>query len=109
MEADGDTLGDGRHGSTGCGPRPIVAAEVSRYGRYFQYYCAVRPGITGLWQVSGRSDLSWEDSVRLDLFYVENWSVGFDLAIPVGVFTNSLPRLHFGQERIRKMPPEPKK
>jgi lipopolysaccharide/colanic/teichoic acid biosynthesis glycosyltransferase len=42
---------------------------------------AVRPGMTGLWQVSGRSDLSWEDSVRLDLYYVDNWSLVQDLAI----------------------------
>jgi lipopolysaccharide/colanic/teichoic acid biosynthesis glycosyltransferase len=41
----------------------------------------VKPGITGLWQVSGRSDLSWEDSVRLDLYYVENWSLTGDLVI----------------------------
>jgi lipopolysaccharide/colanic/teichoic acid biosynthesis glycosyltransferase len=41
----------------------------------------VRPGMTGLWQVSGRSDLSWEDSVRLDLYYVDNWSIVQDLAI----------------------------
>ena len=44
-------------------------------------YATVRPGITGLWQVSGRSDLSWEESVRLDLYYVENWSVTGDLLI----------------------------
>ena len=43
----------------------------------------MRPGITGLWQVSGRSDLSWEDSVRLDLFYVENWSMIADALIAV--------------------------
>jgi lipopolysaccharide/colanic/teichoic acid biosynthesis glycosyltransferase len=43
----------------------------------------VRPGITGLWQISGRSDLSWEDSVRLDLSYVENWSMLTDLAISI--------------------------
>jgi len=41
----------------------------------------VRPGITGLWQVSGRSDLSWDDAVRLDLYYVDNWSLAFDLSI----------------------------
>jgi lipopolysaccharide/colanic/teichoic acid biosynthesis glycosyltransferase len=41
----------------------------------------VRPGITGLWQVSGRSDLSWDDAVRLDLYYVDNWSLTFDLLI----------------------------
>jgi Undecaprenyl-phosphate galactose phosphotransferase WbaP len=62
------------------GPRPIVQAEVIRYGRAYQrYYCAVRPGITGLWQVSGRSDLSWDESVRLDLYYVDNWSLVLDL------------------------------
>ena len=41
----------------------------------------VRPGVTGLWQVSGRSDLSWEDTVRLDLYYVDNWSIIQDLSI----------------------------
>jgi lipopolysaccharide/colanic/teichoic acid biosynthesis glycosyltransferase len=43
----------------------------------------VKPGMTGLWQVSGRSDLSWDEAVRLDLYYVENWSLGFDVAIIV--------------------------
>jgi lipopolysaccharide/colanic/teichoic acid biosynthesis glycosyltransferase len=43
----------------------------------------VKPGITGLWQISGRSDLSWEDSVRLDMFYVENWSMMADIVIAV--------------------------
>jgi lipopolysaccharide/colanic/teichoic acid biosynthesis glycosyltransferase len=41
----------------------------------------VRPGLTGLWQVSGRSELSWDDAVRLDLYYVENWSLGLDISI----------------------------
>jgi lipopolysaccharide/colanic/teichoic acid biosynthesis glycosyltransferase len=41
----------------------------------------VKPGMTGLWQVSGRSDLSWDEAVRLDLYYVENWTLGFDIAI----------------------------
>jgi len=63
------------------GPRPIVNAEVVRYGRRFQDYCRVRPGITGLWQVSGRSDLSWDESVRIDVRYVENWSLSFDFMI----------------------------
>lgn len=65
------------------GPRPPLANEVKSYDDYAKRRLLVRPGITGLWQVSGRSDLSWEDSVRLDLFYVENWSMIADLLIAV--------------------------
>ncbi|MEW5811276.1 MAG: sugar transferase [Actinomycetota bacterium] len=65
------------------GPRPPLAKEVKSYDDYAKRRLLVRPGITGLWQVSGRSDLSWEDSVRLDLFYVENWSMIADLIIAV--------------------------
>ena len=65
------------------GPRPPLASEVKSYDDYAKRRLLVRPGITGLWQVSGRSDLSWEDSVRLDLFYVENWSMISDLIIAV--------------------------
>jgi exopolysaccharide biosynthesis polyprenyl glycosylphosphotransferase len=63
------------------GPRPPLAREVASYDHDVMRRLLVRPGITGLWQVSGRSDLSWEDSVRLDLFYVENWSMMADLLI----------------------------
>ncbi len=63
------------------GPRPPLATEVALYDDDTMRRLLVRPGITGLWQVSGRSDLSWEDSVRLDLFYVENWSMMADLLI----------------------------
>lgn len=63
------------------GPRPPLAREVKSYDDYAKRRLLVRPGITGLWQVSGRSDLSWEDSVRLDMFYVENWSMISDLLI----------------------------
>ena len=65
------------------GPRPVVAAELVQYygSEGTAAYEAVRPGITGLWQVSGRSNLSWDESVRLDLRYVENWSVLNDLMI----------------------------
>ena len=63
------------------GPRPPLASEVALYDDDTMRRMLVRPGITGLWQVSGRSDLSWEDSVRLDLFYVENWSMMADLLI----------------------------
>jgi exopolysaccharide biosynthesis polyprenyl glycosylphosphotransferase len=63
------------------GPRPALPGEVERYDHDPRRRLAVRPGLTGLWQVSGRSDLSWEQSVRLDLFYVDNWSLGLDLSI----------------------------
>ena len=63
------------------GPRPPLPAEVATYSRDAQRKLLVRPGLTGLWQVSGRSDLSWEESVRLDLRYVENWSLAFDALI----------------------------
>ena len=66
------------------GPRPPLRREVDRYDGQARRRLLVRPGITGLWQISGRSDLSWEDSVRLDLSYVENWSMIADLAIAVG-------------------------
>jgi exopolysaccharide biosynthesis polyprenyl glycosylphosphotransferase len=63
------------------GPRPPLGTEVEAYDDLVRRRLLVRPGITGLWQVSGRSDLSWEDSVRLDLSYVENWSMVGDLVI----------------------------
>jgi len=63
------------------GPRPPLLREVRQYEQRDQRRLLVKPGITGLWQVSGRSDLSWEDSVRLDLYYVENWSLTGDLVI----------------------------
>jgi len=63
------------------GPRPPLADEVALYEEWQLDRLEVRPGITGLWQVSGRSELSFEDYVRLDLFYVENWSIAYDLFI----------------------------
>jgi exopolysaccharide biosynthesis polyprenyl glycosylphosphotransferase len=63
------------------GPRPAMPGEVARYADHVRRRLVVKPGLTGLWQVSGRSDLSWEDSVRLDLRYVENWSFALDLQI----------------------------
>lgn len=65
------------------GPRPALPREVNGYDGDAHRRLAVRPGITGLWQVSGRSDLSWDDTVRLDLFYVDNWSFMQDLLILV--------------------------
>jgi exopolysaccharide biosynthesis polyprenyl glycosylphosphotransferase len=63
------------------GPRPPLESEVNQYDSHVHRRFLVKPGITGLWQVSGRSNLSWEDTVRLDLFYVENWSITGDLHI----------------------------
>ena len=63
------------------GPRPIVAAEVEKYGEFFEFYCRVKPGVTGLWQVSGRSKLTYDARVRLDCDYVECWSLLRDLRI----------------------------
>lgn len=63
------------------GPRPIVEEEVALYDRFFPYYTQCRPGITGLWQVSGRSDLDYQRRVALDCAYVTTWSVSKDLAI----------------------------
>ena len=63
------------------GPRPPLEKEVSEYENHVHRRFLVKPGITGLWQVSGRSNLSWEDTVRLDLYYVENWSLTGDIAI----------------------------
>jgi exopolysaccharide biosynthesis polyprenyl glycosylphosphotransferase len=63
------------------GPRPPLPNEVARYPADMRRRLVVKPGITGLWQVSGRSDLSWEESIRLDLNYVENWSLSLDIVI----------------------------
>ncbi|MEH0936370.1 sugar transferase [Micromonospora psammae] len=63
------------------GPRPPLPTEVARYDGDVARRLLVKPGMTGLWQVSGRSDLSWEDGIRLDLYYVENWSLAADLTI----------------------------
>jgi exopolysaccharide biosynthesis polyprenyl glycosylphosphotransferase len=63
------------------GPRPALPTEVARYHDHMRRRLVVKPGITGLWQVNGRSDLSWADAVRLDLRYVENWSLMLDLQV----------------------------
>ncbi|MGF1664209.1 MAG: sugar transferase [Kineosporiaceae bacterium] len=65
------------------GPRPALPREVAAYDDVTRRRLLVRPGITGLWQIHGRSDLSWEETRRLDVRYVENWSLGFDLSILV--------------------------
>lgn len=63
------------------GPRPPLPQEVEKYDKFAHRRLLIKPGITGLWQVSGRSDLSWDDSIKLDLYYVENWSMIQDLMI----------------------------
>ena len=68
------------------GPRPIVQKEVSQYKNAYNLYLQVQPGITGLWQVSGRNDLSYAERVRLDEYYVRNWSIWLDIYILVKTF-----------------------
>ncbi len=65
------------------GPRPIVETEIVRYGDSFKQYCAVRPGLTGLWQVTGRSDTSYDARVAMDVEYAENWTVMSDIGIMI--------------------------
>jgi Undecaprenyl-phosphate galactose phosphotransferase WbaP len=63
------------------GPRPIVDAEIAKYSDFYRLYQTVRPGITGLWQISGRSDTSYAERVELDAHYVGNWSLWLDMRI----------------------------
>ena len=63
------------------GPRPPLQSEVALYPSDMRRRLVVKPGMTGLWQVSGRSDLPWDEVMRLDLRYVENWSLSYDLVI----------------------------
>ncbi len=63
------------------GPRPIVSAEIPKYGRFFRDYCSVKPGLTGLWQVSGRNDVTYDERVRMDSDYAHRASFMFDLKI----------------------------
>jgi Undecaprenyl-phosphate galactose phosphotransferase WbaP len=63
------------------GPRPIVEEEIKRYQKAFRLYEKVRPGITGLWQISGRNNTSYDERVDLDTYYVRNWSLWFDIYI----------------------------
>jgi exopolysaccharide biosynthesis polyprenyl glycosylphosphotransferase len=63
------------------GPRPIIPAELERYGSHGASFLALKPGITGLWQISGRNEISYEDRVKLDIYYVEHWSLILDMKI----------------------------
>ena len=68
------------------GPRPIVMEEIDRYEDSFREYSMVLPGITGMWQVSGRSDTTYEERVEMDTWYVRNWSIWIDLMYLVKTF-----------------------
>lgn len=70
------------------GPRPIVAAEVEKYGEFFADYCSVKPGLTGLWQVSGRSKVTYAERVQLDRRYAREWSFAGDLRILLRTLTS---------------------
>lgn len=74
------------------GPRPIVQAEVEKYGEYIQDFYLVPPGITGVWQVSGRSDTTYDERVQMDSWYVHNWSVWIDIVYLVKTVTAVLQR-----------------
>lgn len=63
------------------GPRPIVEREIEKYGEYSKYILKVPPGLTGLWQVSGRSDVSYNDRIQLDMYYINNWTFMLDMTI----------------------------
>lgn len=63
------------------GPRPIVESELDRYGELGGKFLAIKPGLTGLWQVSGRNDIGYKERVELDIYYVENWSLWLDITI----------------------------
>ncbi|WP_019201437.1 sugar transferase [Tsukamurella sp. 1534] len=72
------------------GPRPALAHEVDQYPAVMRRRLLVKPGVTGAWQVSGRSDLSWDESIRIDVGYVENWSLGTDIGIIARTFRTVL-------------------
>jgi undecaprenyl-phosphate galactose phosphotransferase len=74
------------------GPRPIVEAEKHYYGVNFHVFSVVKPGITGLWQISGRNDLDYSERVNLDVYYVRNWSLWLDYFIFLKTIVNVLAR-----------------
>ena len=74
------------------GPRPIVRAEIAKYGKNIREYYMVRPGITGMWQTSGRSDITYEERVAMDTWYVRNWSIWLDIKYLIKTFTTVISR-----------------
>lgn len=75
------------------GPRPIIPPELSRYGTHGKMILRVKPGLTGLWQVNGRNDVSYEERINIDLYYIHNWSMGLDFKIILKTF----PSVIFGR------------
>ena len=75
------------------GPRPPIPSEVQKYGEWEMKRMNVKQGITGLWQISGRSDLSFEEMARLDLYYIQNWSIEMDIKIII----KTIPTVLFGK------------
>ena len=69
------------------GPRPIVQAEIEKYGEHIREYYMVRPGITGMWQTSGRSDTTYAERVAMDTWYVRNWSLWIDMKYLLNTFS----------------------
>ena len=63
------------------GPRPVTEPELQRYGKYADYVLSVQPGLSGMWQISGRSDTGYEERITLDTYYIQNWSVWLDVWI----------------------------
>ena len=74
------------------GPRPVIPAELERYGKNDATYLAVKPGITGLWQVSGRSETGYDERVRLDVRYVMTWTLALDLLVMIKTVKTVLAR-----------------
>lgn len=74
------------------GPRPVVRDELRRYGEALVYYTQVRPGLTGLWQISGRNDVDYARRIHLDAWYVRNWNLWYDIVILAKTFTAVLTR-----------------
>lgn len=63
------------------GPRPVTESELEKYGEYADYILTVTPGLSGMWQISGRSDTGYEERINLDTYYIQNWSVWLDIWI----------------------------
>jgi exopolysaccharide production protein ExoY len=74
------------------GPRPVVPEEIAHYGSDARIFQAVKPGLTGHWQVSGRSEVAYPERAQLDIDYINNWSVGKDLAILAGTVSAVIKR-----------------
>nr|MCR5064081.1 exopolysaccharide biosynthesis polyprenyl glycosylphosphotransferase [Treponema sp.] len=68
------------------GPRPVTESELDRYGKYSNFILSVKPGLSGMWQISGRSDTGYEERVTLDTYYIQNWSVWIDIWIIIKTF-----------------------